>query len=52
VQIQSSWFPMIDRNPGVFMDIFQASEADYRKTTQRVYRSPGQISALTVKRLR
>ena len=52
VQIQSSWFPMIDRNPGVFMDIFQASEADYHKTTQRVYRSPGQVSALTVKRLR
>jgi hypothetical protein len=52
VQIQSSWFPMIDRNPGVFMDIFQASEADYHKTTQRVYRSPGQVSALTVERLR
>jgi putative CocE/NonD family hydrolase len=52
VQIQSSWFPMIDRNTGVFMDIFQATESDYHKTTQRVYRSPGQISALTVKRLR
>ncbi len=52
VQIQSSWFPMIDRNPGVFMDIFQASESDYQKTTQRVYRSPARVSSLTVKRLR
>lgn len=51
VQIQSSWFPMIDRNPGVFMDIFQAKAADYRKTVQRVWRSPTRVSALTVQRL-
>ncbi len=51
VQIQSSWFPMVDRNPGKFMDIFQATEADFRATTQRVYRSPSRSSSLTVKRL-
>jgi putative CocE/NonD family hydrolase len=52
VQIQSSWFPMVDRNPGTFMDIFQATEADYRATTQRIWRSPSHLSMLTLKRLR
>lgn len=51
VQVQSSWFPMVDRNPGVFMDIFQATAGDYRATTQRVYRSPARPSSLTLKRL-
>ncbi len=39
VQVQSSWFPMIDRNPGRFMDIWKATDADFRRTTQRVFRS-------------
>lgn len=52
VQVQSSWFPMVDRNPGTFMDIFDATAADFHATTQRVYRSPTYVSALTVKRLR
>jgi uncharacterized protein len=39
VQVQSTWFPMIDRNPGRFMDIWKATDADFRKTTQRVFRS-------------
>ena len=39
VQVQSTWFPMIDRNPGRFMNIWDATEADFRKTTQRVFRS-------------
>ncbi|MDP2957589.1 MAG: CocE/NonD family hydrolase [Longimicrobiales bacterium] len=51
VQIQSSWFPMVDLNPGTFMDIFQATEADFRATTQRVYRSPARPSSLTFKRI-
>ena len=51
VQIQSSWFPMVDLNPGSFMDIFQATESDFRATTQRVYRSPALPSSLTFKRL-
>ncbi len=40
VQIQSTWFPMIDRNPGKFMDIYEAKDSDFQKTTQRVYHSP------------
>jgi putative CocE/NonD family hydrolase len=37
VQIQSSWFPLTDRNPQKFMDIFRASANDFVKATQRVY---------------
>ena len=39
VQIQSTWFPMIDRNPGRFVDIYHAKESDFQKTIQRVFRS-------------
>ncbi|HWP82022.1 MAG TPA: CocE/NonD family hydrolase [Bacteroidota bacterium] len=39
VQIQSTWFPLVDRNPGKFVDIYNAKESDFQKTTQRVYRS-------------
>jgi hypothetical protein len=40
VQIQSSWFPLYDRNPQTFVpNIFKATPADYRKATQKVYHS-------------
>ena len=39
VQIQSSWFPLVDRNPQTFMEIPQATPADFQKATQRVYHS-------------
>jgi hypothetical protein len=40
VQVQSSWFPLIDRNPQTFVDnIFLAKAADYRAATQKVHRS-------------
>jgi putative CocE/NonD family hydrolase len=51
VQVQSSWFPMIDRNPQTFVDIYHASPSDYRKATQRVYHSRELASHLTVRRL-
>ncbi len=42
VQIQSSWFPLYDRNPQTFVpDIFEARREDYRKATQRIYHTPG-----------
>ncbi len=45
VQIQSSWFPLYDRNPQTFVpSIFWAKPADYRKAVQRVYHAPGQAS--------
>jgi predicted acyl esterase len=39
VQIQSSWFPIIDRNPQKFVDIYHAVEEDFQKATHTVYRS-------------
>jgi putative CocE/NonD family hydrolase len=45
VQIQSSWFPLYDRNPQSFVpSIFWAKPSDYQKATQRIYHSPGQAS--------
>jgi uncharacterized protein len=48
IQVQSSWFPLVDRNPQVFMEIPTAKPADFRKATQRVYRSGEQASSITV----
>jgi hypothetical protein len=40
VQVQSTWFPIIDRNPQKFvLSIYQAKQADYVRATQRVYGS-------------
>lgn len=39
VQVQSSFFPFIDRNPQTFVDVYHARPEDYRKATQRVMRS-------------
>jgi putative CocE/NonD family hydrolase len=45
VQIQSSWFPLYDRNPQSFVpNIFWAKPADYRKATQRIYHAPDNSS--------
>jgi len=48
VQVQSSWFPLVDRNPQRFVDIYHATEADFQKATQRVHRSPEAPSSLQV----
>ncbi|WP_404714043.1 CocE/NonD family hydrolase [Sphingomonas sp. MMS24-J13] len=47
VQIQSSWFPLYDRNPQTFVpNIFDAKPGDYRKATIRVFHTPAQASAI------
>jgi uncharacterized protein len=47
VQVQSSWFPLYDRNPQTFVpNIFWAKPGDYRKATQRIWHAPGQVSFL------
>jgi uncharacterized protein len=47
VQIQSSWFPLYDRNPQTFVSsIFFAKPGDYQKATQRVYHAPEQPSSI------
>jgi putative CocE/NonD family hydrolase len=45
VQIQSSWFPLYDRNPQTFVpNIFWAKPGDYKKAVQRIYHAPGRTS--------
>jgi putative CocE/NonD family hydrolase len=45
VQVQSSWFPLYDRNPQTFVpNIFWAKPSDYQKATQRIYHAPDKAS--------
>jgi uncharacterized protein len=47
VQVQSSWFPLYDRNPQTFVpSVFWAKPENYRKAVQRVYHAPGQESSI------
>jgi predicted acyl esterase len=49
VQVQSTWFPVIDRNPQQFVpNIFEARASDYQSVTQRIHRSRGQASHLLI----
>jgi hypothetical protein len=48
VQVQSSWFPLIDRNPQRFADIYSAKDTDFQEATQRVYRSKSKPSRVVL----
>jgi len=49
VQVQSTWFPIIDRNPQKFVpNIYQASASDFIKAMQRVYCSPSLPSRIVL----
>jgi len=49
VQVQSTWFPVIDRNPQTFLEnIYTATESDYKAATQKVYRSARFASQVTL----
>jgi hypothetical protein len=48
LHVQSSWFPLVDRNPQKFCDIYHAREEDFQKATQRVYRSGEASSQIRV----
>lgn len=48
VQVQSSWFPLVDRNPQTFVNIPTAKPEDFKVATQRVYRSSEHASSLRV----
>jgi putative CocE/NonD family hydrolase len=37
IQVQSSWFPLVDRNPQKFVNIYAAKDSDFQKATQRVF---------------
>jgi len=52
VQVQSTWFPMFDRNPQKFVDIYHAKDVDYQKATEKIYRSAQAPSFVTVRQLK
>ncbi|TDQ10245.1 CocE/NonD family hydrolase [Pedobacter metabolipauper] len=48
IQVQNSWFPLADRNPQQFLDIYKANDSDFRKATHRIYHDQTHASSLTV----
>ena len=48
IHVQSTWFPLVDRNPQKFCDIYHAKPEDFQKATQRVYRTPDAGSSVRV----
>ena len=49
VQVQSSWFPLFDRNPQVFTDIYHAKKSDYQKASIRLYQNVSKIKVMMIK---
>jgi putative CocE/NonD family hydrolase len=52
IQVQSSWFPLADRNPQQFVDIYHCSPSDFVKSNIRVYHQVGAESKITISKLR
>ena len=48
IQVQSSWFPLADRNPQQFMNIYEAKPEDYKKTTIRIYHDGTNASSINL----
>lgn len=48
LQVQSSWFPLVDRNPQTFTNIYTAEPSQFHKATERIYRDRGAPSHLKV----
>jgi uncharacterized protein len=48
IQIQNSWFPLVDRNPQKFVDIYKCSDSDFQKATQRIYHDTENASHVKV----
>ena len=49
VQVQSTWFPLYDRNPQKFVDnIYKATDGDYVTATQKIYRSDSAASSIVL----
>jgi hypothetical protein len=48
IQIQNSWFPLVDRNPQKFVDIYKCSDNDFQKATQRIYHDASHASNIKV----
>jgi putative CocE/NonD family hydrolase len=52
IQVQNSWFPLVDRNPQKFVDIYHCTEADFQKATHRIYHDKEWASNIEVKVLK
>ena len=49
IQVQSTWFPLVDRNPQKYVpNIYEAKEEDFVKSTHRVYSSPKLFSNIEI----
>ena len=48
IQVQNSWFPLVDRNPQKFTDIYHASDSDFQKAVQRIYHDEQNASSVSV----
>ena len=48
IQIQSSWFPLADRNPQKFMNIYEAKPGDFQKATIRIYHDGNNASSISL----
>ena len=48
VQVQNSWFPLVDRNPQTFVNIYEAGDEDFRKATHRIYHDAQRPSGVRV----
>lgn len=48
IQIQNSWFPLADRNPQKFMNIYEAEPQDFQKATHRIYHDSNNSSSITI----
>ena len=48
IHVQSSWFPLVDRNPQTFVDIPKAGPDQFQKATERVYRGGPAPSSITL----
>jgi len=50
VQVQSTWFPLVDRNPQTYVpNIYQAKASDFRPATMTVFRTPARASGIRVR---
>ncbi|HWZ05265.1 MAG TPA: CocE/NonD family hydrolase C-terminal non-catalytic domain-containing protein, partial [Mucilaginibacter sp.] len=49
VQVQSSWFPLVDRNPQQFIDIYHAKDSDFLKETINIYHNQSKLILPVVK---
>jgi predicted acyl esterase len=48
IQVQNSWFPLVDRNPQKFVDIYHAKDSDFQKATERIYHDSVNKSSLKI----